>query len=160
MAVSEGQTDGKEDTKSASTIVKVLSSNERFALLQLNPTTGRKHQLRLVCSEILHAPIVGDFKYGYKGDKVDGHLLHCFELQFQVRQLRALFFSPLRFPLNLYGPLPPLQTWQKNGKLERIKVQAPIPDSIHNFTKKRGLDLSPMHQLLAKQSESTASSEP
>jgi 23S rRNA-/tRNA-specific pseudouridylate synthase len=93
VAVSEGQTDGKEDTKSASTIVKLLSSNERFALLQLNPTTGRKHQLRLVCSEILHAPIVGDFKYGYKGDKVGGHLLHCFELQFQVRQVHAFDFS-------------------------------------------------------------------
>lgn len=50
----------------------------------MKPLTGRKHQLRLVCSQILEAPIIGDFKYGYEGEKVDGHLLHCFELQFQA----------------------------------------------------------------------------
>lgn len=70
--------------RAANTAVETLSSNNRFALLQLKPTSGRKHQLRLVCSQILKAPIVGDFKYGYKDEKVDGHLLHCYQLEFQV----------------------------------------------------------------------------
>jgi 23S rRNA-/tRNA-specific pseudouridylate synthase len=73
-----------DGSKAASTVLQILSSNERFAIFQMNPLTGRKHQLRLVCSQIVNAPIVGDFKYGYEGEKVDGHLLHCLELQFQA----------------------------------------------------------------------------
>lgn len=73
-----------EGARSTRTTIRTLSANDGFALLQLKPTTGRKHQLRLVCSQILNAPIVGDYKYAYKGEKVDGHLLHCLELEFQV----------------------------------------------------------------------------
>jgi 23S rRNA pseudouridine955/2504/2580 synthase len=32
-------------------------------MLELKPSTGRKHQLRVHCAEILHAPILGDVKY-------------------------------------------------------------------------------------------------
>lgn len=75
---------GTIDNKNASTILQILSSTGRYALLHLQPLTGRKHQLRLVCSEILQAPVIGDYKYGYTGKQVEGHLLHCFDLQFQV----------------------------------------------------------------------------
>lgn len=34
-----------------------------YTLLQLNPLTGRKHQLRVHCAENLHSPILGDVKY-------------------------------------------------------------------------------------------------
>lgn len=34
-----------------------------FTLLELNPETGRKHQLRVHCAEVLKAPILGDVKY-------------------------------------------------------------------------------------------------
>lgn len=75
----------KNTTKSVTTW-KTLSCNDRYAFLQLNPTTGRKHQLRLICSHVLNAPIIGDFKYGYEGEQVSGHLLHCFQLKFPVGQ--------------------------------------------------------------------------
>ncbi len=34
-----------------------------FTLLELKPETGRKHQLRVHCSESLKSPILGDVKY-------------------------------------------------------------------------------------------------
>lgn len=34
-----------------------------FTLIKLNPETGRKHQLRVHCAEILKTPILGDTKY-------------------------------------------------------------------------------------------------
>ncbi|CAL5224831.1 g7583 [Coccomyxa viridis] len=36
---------------------------EKFALLALQPVTGRKHQLRKACANVLRAPIVGDGRY-------------------------------------------------------------------------------------------------
>jgi 23S rRNA pseudouridine955/2504/2580 synthase len=37
---------------------------KKGAWLRLQPQTGRKHQLRVHCSQALHAPILGDLKYG------------------------------------------------------------------------------------------------
>lgn len=34
-----------------------------YTLLELNPQTGRKHQLRVHCAEVLKSPILGDSKY-------------------------------------------------------------------------------------------------
>ncbi|KAK9462792.1 pseudouridine synthase [Lipomyces oligophaga] len=36
-------------------------------LLQLEPITGRKHQIRVHCAKVLQAPVVGDRSYGYVG---------------------------------------------------------------------------------------------
>ncbi len=36
---------------------------EYYTLLEMKPLTGRKHQLRVHCSEVLGAPILGDVKY-------------------------------------------------------------------------------------------------
>jgi tRNA pseudouridine65 synthase len=38
-------------------------ASSRYALLQLHPRTGRRHQLRRHCKHIFH-PIIGDSKYG------------------------------------------------------------------------------------------------
>ncbi|RLN93109.1 hypothetical protein BBJ28_00011490 [Nothophytophthora sp. Chile5] len=48
--------------------------------LQLKPSTGRKHQLRLHCAVELKAPIVGDTKYG--GPAADRLYLHATRIQF------------------------------------------------------------------------------
>ncbi|KAK9077194.1 hypothetical protein SSX86_005530 [Deinandra increscens subsp. villosa] len=37
--------------------------------LELSPLTGRKHQLRVHCAEVLGTPIVGDYKYGWQAHK-------------------------------------------------------------------------------------------
>lgn len=37
-----------------------------YTWLKLSPLTGRKHQLRVHCAEVLGTPIVGDYKYGWQ----------------------------------------------------------------------------------------------
>lgn len=43
------------------------TSPQGFAWLELQPLTGRKHQLRVHASHVLSCPIVGDYKYGFVG---------------------------------------------------------------------------------------------
>ncbi|KAJ3213123.1 2-iminobutanoate/2-iminopropanoate deaminase [Dinochytrium kinnereticum] len=60
----------EQGIKKAVTNFRVLSQKRHVALLELEPKTGRKHQLRLHCSEILNAPILGDYKYGVGCPKI------------------------------------------------------------------------------------------
>jgi len=64
-----------EGGKIAKTFFKVIESSKHFSLIQCELITGRTHQLRVHLSE-LGFPIVGDKKYGIKGNKfpkVSGH---------------------------------------------------------------------------------------
>ena len=54
--------------KKAITNYRVIKNFNDFTQLELNPITGRTHQLRVHCKEIGH-PILNDIKYG--GKKVD-----------------------------------------------------------------------------------------
>ncbi|MDR0678550.1 MAG: RluA family pseudouridine synthase [Holosporaceae bacterium] len=49
--------------KMAITFYNPLQLFGDFTLLELSPSTGRKHQLRVQCAELLNAPIIGDRKY-------------------------------------------------------------------------------------------------
>ena len=53
----------EENGKSAITKYSPINKVGYYTLLELNPKTGRKHQLRVHCSEVLKAPILGDVKY-------------------------------------------------------------------------------------------------
>ncbi len=69
--------------KSAQTSYKVLKLIQKgdrdYALLELKPTTGRTHQLRVHLAYIKH-PVVGDLLYGK--ESADGRLLlHAAELE-------------------------------------------------------------------------------
>lgn len=64
--------------KPAVTRYKVISSGNNRTLIELKPTTGRTHQLRVHMSYIGH-PIVGDVVYG--GSKADRMMLHAYELE-------------------------------------------------------------------------------
>ena len=44
---------------------KTEGASEIYSLLEMRLDTGKKHQLRLACSNALGAPIIGDRKYGY-----------------------------------------------------------------------------------------------
>lgn len=50
--------------KSAVTEWKLLHRGSSGALLLLQPVTGRTHQLRVHCADVLRCPVVGDRKYG------------------------------------------------------------------------------------------------
>lgn len=62
----------REDGKRAVTNYRVLAKKDETALLELQPVTGRTHQLRVHCSH-LGFPIVGDPQYG--GGEGGQHLI-------------------------------------------------------------------------------------
>lgn len=67
--------------KWASTDWRLIRQNDRFALLELHLHTGRKNQIR-VHMQVLHHPIVGDYKYGSRVDGAKRMCLHAFRLAF------------------------------------------------------------------------------
>lgn len=64
--------------KSALTAYKVVESNDKLSLVELKPTTGRTHQLRVHLEHLGH-PIVGDVLYG--GKPADRLYLHAESLE-------------------------------------------------------------------------------
>lgn len=75
----------QEKGKFAQTTCSTLLSNSSFSYLQLHPTTGRTHQIRVHLQSI-HCPILGDKIYGSNNIntlyKVTRHLLHAYRLEF------------------------------------------------------------------------------
>ncbi|KAI3876005.1 hypothetical protein MKX03_026241 [Papaver bracteatum] len=47
----------------------IQSPIQGLTWIELSPLTGRKHQLRVHCAEVLGTPIVGDYKYGWQAHK-------------------------------------------------------------------------------------------
>lgn len=78
--------------KSALTAYKVLKTNGKYSLLELKPTTGRTHQLRVHLEHIGH-PIVGDRFYG--GEEADRLFLHAQSLELTLpNKKREVFTVP------------------------------------------------------------------
>ncbi len=79
------------DGKEALTDFKILKHNNKYALLELKPKTGRTHQLRVHLS-YLNLPIVGDCVYNNKvsgssafrrDHGINGQLLHALNIEFK-----------------------------------------------------------------------------
>lgn len=64
--------------KEAETFYKVVKTDDKHSLVELRPTTGRTHQLR-VHMNYIGCPIVGDRVY--KGEKADRLFLHANTLE-------------------------------------------------------------------------------
>jgi len=79
--------------KHAQTYYRVLQTNNGYSLLELKPTTGRTHQLRVHLSQLGH-PIVGDTLYG--GKPADRLFLHAYQLEITLaNRERKTFESPV-----------------------------------------------------------------
>ena len=84
--------------KKAKTQYKTIESNEKYSLIELKPTTGRTHQLRLHMSEIGH-PIVGDVLYG--GEAASRTFLHALSLELTLpNKVHKKFTAPLPVEFN------------------------------------------------------------
>ena len=72
----------KEHGKPAETHYRVLANRDGHAFLELNPVTGRTHQLRVHCAHPLglNNPIVGDRLYGRPADRL---MLHAYSIEFE-----------------------------------------------------------------------------
>jgi 23S rRNA pseudouridine1911/1915/1917 synthase len=84
---------------------KLIGELDGFYLLDVNPITGRPHQIRVQLAS-MNCPIVGDNKYGYpRGNKDKSICLHAHQVKFMhpVKKEEMQLFAAL--------PLDPF--WQK-----------------------------------------------
>ena len=71
--------------------LKVIKSNDGYSFLELNPITGRKHQLRKQLLNIGN-PIVGDDKYFlYNRKKNKNLMLHAYKIKFMINNVQYNF---------------------------------------------------------------------
>ena len=71
-----------EGSKKATLDYTIISTSDRYALLQVNLHTGRHHQIRCQLATSL-APIKGDLKYGSPRSNPDGSIcLHAHKVSF------------------------------------------------------------------------------
>jgi 23S rRNA pseudouridine1911/1915/1917 synthase len=84
---------------------KVLGFLDGYYLIEVDPITGRPHQIRVQLST-LGSPIVGDNKYGYpRGSRKKSICLHARRLQ---------FIHPVKNePVDIFAPLPKDGFWDK-----------------------------------------------
>ena len=81
----------KKNIQKAITNIKIIKSNDNFSLLELNPITGRKHQLRKQLS-FIEKPIIGDNKYNIRRIKSKLSLkLHAFKIKFMINDKKYNF---------------------------------------------------------------------
>lgn len=70
---------GREST----TKYQVLQQFQRYALLEVRPTTGRTHQVRVHLASVGH-PLAGDATYGKPHPRLERHFLHAHRLGFRL----------------------------------------------------------------------------
>ena len=83
----------KKIIEKALTKYKVIDSNNNSTLIQMNPITGRKHQLRKQLSE-LGCPIYGDNKYTFLNSKKRLNkelMLHSYEIRFIINNKKFTY---------------------------------------------------------------------
>lgn len=92
MAVIENDNIGKV----AITNYKVIDSNEKYSLLEVNIETGRTHQIRVHMKYIGH-PILGDSVYGKSDKKNTRQMLHAYKLEFDhpITSKKMILKAPL-----------------------------------------------------------------
>ena len=83
----------KKVSQKAISNLKTIKSNEGYSLLELNPITGRKHQLRKQLLNIGN-PIIGDDKYflnDRKRIKTKNLMLHAYKIKFMINNVQYNF---------------------------------------------------------------------
>ena len=87
---------GKKIIQKAISHIKVLKSSSDYSYVELNPITGRKHQLRKQLYNIGN-PIVGDDKYfiNRRADKTriksKNLMLHAYKIKFMINNIQYNF---------------------------------------------------------------------
>ena len=77
--------------KPAQTEYIVLQHNSSHSLVELRPTTGRTHQLRVHLADATHRPILGDTLY--EGEEADRLYLHAHKLEITLPNRQRMTFE-------------------------------------------------------------------
>ena len=83
----------KKITQKAISNLKIIKSNEGYSFVEINPITGRKHQLRKQLLKIGN-PIIGDTKYflnNIKTVKGKSLMLHAYRIKFMINNVQYNF---------------------------------------------------------------------
>ena len=83
----------KKTFQKAISNLRVIKSNDGYSYLELNPITGRKHQLRKQLLKIGN-PIIGDDKYflnDRKRIKTKDFMLHAYKIKFMINNVQYNF---------------------------------------------------------------------
>ena len=83
----------KKIIQKAITHLKIIKSNDLYSFVELNPITGRKHQLRKQLLNIGN-PIIGDDKYfinNLKNLKKNNLMLHSYKIKFMINNVKYNF---------------------------------------------------------------------
>lgn len=103
--VTAHQTEVK-DSQRAELHYQLIHQNNGYSLLEINPITGRSHQIRVQLSS-MQCPIVGDNKYGYpRANKDKSICLHSRSLAFEHPVTKE--------KMCIEAPVPKDDFWQKN----------------------------------------------
>ena len=87
---------GKKNIQKAISHLRILKTSNDFSYVELNPITGRKHQLRKQLYNIGN-PIIGDDKYfiNRRADKMrvkkKNLLLHAYKIKFMINNIQYSF---------------------------------------------------------------------
>jgi len=82
-----------KSSKKAISNLKIIKSNEGYSFVELNPITGRKHQLRKQLLKIGN-PIIGDDKYFLNNRmriKTKNLMLHAYKIKFMINNVQYNF---------------------------------------------------------------------
>ncbi|KAF6021389.1 RPUSD4 [Bugula neritina] len=105
---------------SAVTKYQVVKQNNTAALVELEPETGRKHQLRVHLADGISTPILGDHKYSHR-DKLAPQWLHKEILtKFNLKPMNAR-----QMPLHLHARRLVLPNYFRNG--QELTLTAKLP---------------------------------
>ena len=88
----------REDGAEARSLCEVLEARGDCTLVRLTPYTGRTHQLRVHMAYAGH-PLIGDWLYGERSERIDRPALHAAELSFAHPMTGET--------VSLVSPLPP-----------------------------------------------------
>ena len=94
----------KPNSQRAELSYKLLQHRENYYLIQVNPVTGRPHQIRVQMAS-QNSPLLGDVKYGAPALLPDKRIgLHAYQLEFEHPVQKT--------PVKITAPLPASSPWK------------------------------------------------
>lgn len=93
---------------------KVIAGINDYYALEINPATGRPHQIRVQLSA-MGCPIRGDVKYGFQGKNQDASI--------NLHARRLIFTHPVtKKTIDVVAPLPSTKEWEMFRRLELMDI--------------------------------------